>query len=284
MSTSTQERNAAAALRSLLDGNPPNGINPSECGPWAETVTALSEAHANGGVEVVQRVFKALVKHNPNLIRLVSGEPTPKTIWSVAELYDAQFPALKFIVPSIVPAGITCLAGRPKVGKSWLALQIAHAVGIGGHTLGQAVAAGKVLYLALEDTARRLQDRCQKQGIPRDANLTFATEWKPLDDGGIADLVMAVRTEGYNLVIIDTFSRACGRADQLDNRDMNELMGHLHHAVQASEAAMLLTDHHRKKTTRSPIRLTTFWAVPPSLPWWMRHSASTKSGAKPAPR
>jgi hypothetical protein len=246
MILNVQQRNASAAIHSLLEGQPPNGTNPSECGPWAETVTSLYEAYAVGGVTAVRNVFNALVKHTPELIRLVSSEPVTKTQWSVAELYDEPFPALKFIVPGIVPSGITSLAGRPKVGKSWLALQIAQAVGTGGHTLGQAVAAGKVLYLALEDTARRLQDRCLKQHIPREAQTTFVTAWQPFDQGGLADLVVALSTQEYTFVIIDTLSRAFGRADQMDNGAMNDLMGQLHQIVQTYEKALLLIDHHRK--------------------------------------
>ena len=237
---------AGAAIRLLLNGNPPNGTSPSECGPWAEIMTALYDAYDCGGVAAARRVFNTLVKQVPELTQLISTEPINKTRWTVAELYNEQFLAPKFIVPRILPTGMISLAGRPKVGKSWLALQIAHAVGRGGSTLEQVAVSGKVLYLALEDTPRRLKDRCQKQGIPREANITFVTEWKSLDNGGIADLVAAMHLEGYTLIIIDTFSRACGRADQLDNREMNDLLGQLHQAVQSAEAATLMVDHHRK--------------------------------------
>ena len=237
---------AGAAIRLLLNGNPPNGTSPSECGPWAEIMTALYDAYDCGGVAAARRVFNTLVKQVPELTQLISTEPINKTRWTVAELYNEQFLAPKFIVPRILPTGMISLAGRPKVGKSWLALQIAHAVGRGGSTLEQVAVSGKVLYLALEDTPRRLKDRCQKQGIPREANITIVTEWKSLDNGGIADLVAAMHLEGYTLIIIDTFSRACGRADQLDNREMNDLLGQLHQAVQSAEAATLMVDHHRK--------------------------------------
>lgn len=237
---------AGAAIRLLLNGNPPNGTSPSECGPWAEIMTALYDAYDCGGVAAARRVFNTLVKQVPELTQLISTKPINKTRWTVAELYNEQFLAPKFIVPRILPTGMISLAGRPKVGKSWLALQIAHAVGRGGSTLEQVAVSGKVLYLALEDTPRRLKDRCQKQGIPREANITFVTEWKSLDNGGIADLVAAMHLEGYTLIIIDTFSRACGRADQLDNREMNDLLGQLHQAVQSAEAATLMVDHHRK--------------------------------------
>jgi RecA-family ATPase len=50
------------------------------------------------------------------------------------------------------------MAGAPKLGKSWLGLGLRIAVAGGGHALGKiAVTQGDVLYLALEDNARRLR-------------------------------------------------------------------------------------------------------------------------------
>jgi RecA-family ATPase len=69
-------------------------------------------------------------------------------------------------VPGLLPVGLVMLAGRPKQGKSWLALQMAVAVGTGGKLLGQDVPEGKTLYLALEDSARRIKSRLESQQAP----------------------------------------------------------------------------------------------------------------------
>lgn len=74
-----------------------------------------------------------------------------------------EFPPLKFVVPGLIPEGMTLLVGPPKAGKSWAALDIGLAVASGGCALG-AVKVGAprpVLLLALEDGHRRLQDRCR---------------------------------------------------------------------------------------------------------------------------
>ena len=53
--------------------------------------------------------------------------------------------------------------GPPKLGKSWFALDIVVAVAAGGKALGHIdVEPGYVLYLALEDPPRRMQDRTRK--------------------------------------------------------------------------------------------------------------------------
>jgi AAA domain len=78
-------------------------------------------------------------------------------------LQNMIFPAIKFIVPRYLVEGCTLLAGAPKLGKSWLALEIALAVADGGKCFGNLECEqGDVLYLALEDNMRRLQGRMRK--------------------------------------------------------------------------------------------------------------------------
>jgi hypothetical protein len=167
-----------------------------------------------------------------------------KTSWTVAELLSTTFPDPPWAVPGIVPVGLSFLAGRPKVGKSWLALQIAHAIGTGGMVMNQRVTAGKVLYLALEDGPRRLKERLIKQIAPSYANVQFETSWRRLTDGGLDDLRAVMG--GYALVVIDTLSRALGRADQSDLADMTMLVGDLQGLALEHDAAVLVIDHHRK--------------------------------------
>jgi len=80
----------------------------------------------------------------------------------VQELCDRAFAPLKYVVPGLFPEGVTLLASRPKMGKSWLLLQVTTAVAGGKSTLtagDQPPPVGDVLYLALEDNPRRLQRR-----------------------------------------------------------------------------------------------------------------------------
>lgn len=78
-------------------------------------------------------------------------------------LDNQQFPALRFVVPEIIAEGFTVLAGPPKMGKSYLILQVGIAAASGGKALGCLdVDARDVLYLALEDGDRRLQTRARE--------------------------------------------------------------------------------------------------------------------------
>jgi AAA domain len=111
---------------------------------------------------------------------------------SAVELMEATFPEPRFIVDGLLPDGVAMLAGKSKMGKSWLAMQIAVAIASGRPALGQyPVDRGEVLYLALEDRQRRLQARMRAvlQGQPAPAGLYFETEWPRLNDGGADKLI-----------------------------------------------------------------------------------------------
>ncbi|WP_181024900.1 AAA family ATPase [Mycobacterium kansasii] len=74
-------------------------------------------------------------------------------------LENQVFPEPAWSVPGIIPEGCCILAGPPKIGKSFLVLAIALAAASGNRVLGVEVQHRPVLYLALEDNARRLQNR-----------------------------------------------------------------------------------------------------------------------------
>lgn len=64
-----------------------------------------------------------------------------------------------WVVEDLMPAGLHLLTGAPKIGKSWLVLDLALAVSAGRPFWGYATRRCGVLYLALEDTLARIQGR-----------------------------------------------------------------------------------------------------------------------------
>jgi hypothetical protein len=138
--------------------------------------------------------------------------PTVKT-FSAADLLSMELPEPRWAVESIVPEGLSVLAGKPKLGKSWLAMDLALAVAWGGVALGSTkVEAGGVLFLALEDTRRRLQSRLKKLLSRTDATaptpLTLATAWPRQDDGGLLALIEFLGTHsGTRLLVVDTWAK-----------------------------------------------------------------------------
>lgn len=168
-----------------------------------------------------------------------------KTEWTADELLAVEFPEPNWAIEGILPEGLAILAGRPKLGKSWLALQWALSVGAGGMAFGRKVKKGKVLYLALEDHPRRLQNRQKKQGWPRGANVTFVTSWKDLLDGGLDDLRARIEQDTYAMVVIDTLSRAM-RFDQNEVDKATAVLAPLQKLALEYGLCVLLIDHHKK--------------------------------------
>jgi hypothetical protein len=71
--------------------------------------------------------------------------------FTAAELMAMDLPPVRWVVPDILPEGVTLLAGKVKMGKSWMCLGLCVAVGSGGVALGtRRVEQGEVLYLALD--------------------------------------------------------------------------------------------------------------------------------------
>jgi len=132
----------------------------------------------------------------------LAGFPTPKQssgkqwnegLITAETLQSKQFKPVRIILPDLIPEGTTILAGKPKVGKSWLALDVCMAVADETRfVLGdKRPIHGDVLYIALEDNQRRLKKRIDKiaQGQARWSNrLALHTEWKRVDQGGLEDI------------------------------------------------------------------------------------------------
>ena len=83
---------------------------------------------------------------------------------------------LNFVVDSLLSQGLHILAGSPKVGKSWLALWLSVTVARGEPVWGMPIKGGTTLYLALEDSALRIQNRLYEITEDAPASVHFSTE------------------------------------------------------------------------------------------------------------
>jgi len=167
------------------------------------------------------------------------------------EILTTEWPEPVWAVPGILPVGLAILAGAPKVGKSWLALQIAQAVAAGGVVLGQKVEQGPVLYLALEDSARSLKYRMKKQSWPLglDVEFTIMGDFLGkvgfLNSGGGDRLARQIFLRHYRLVVVDTLSRAI-TGDQNDVAVMTICLTPIQEIAHECNCTILLNDHHKK--------------------------------------
>ena len=175
--------------------------------------------------------------------------PTIESL-TMNELLDLEFKDVTWVVPDVLCEGLTIFAGRPKLGKSWMALDFGLAVSAPGHALGSiACDAGDVLMLALEDSKRRLKSRLRKLCAKPNQRMTLAVSWPRLNDGcieGIKDWLD--RHHDARLVVIDTLVKIRPRgiatkdAYQADADALTEL-----HRLANDRAIAILVVHHTRK-------------------------------------
>ena len=89
----------------------------------------------------------------------MTNETKELKTYTMQELYEHPLEPMACLVDGLLAPGLYILGGSPKVGKSWMALQLCLAVCGGGAFLGRATRKSEVLYLALEDGPQRLHSR-----------------------------------------------------------------------------------------------------------------------------
>jgi hypothetical protein len=173
------------------------------------------------------------------------------TLRTGAWLDRQEFPPLVYAVPGLIPEGSVLLVGAPKIGKSWLVLSIALAVAEGGRALGVKVPKRPVLYLALEDGHRRLQDRCRRllAGASIPEPFQYITMVEP---GRVADTIAVWahwHQEPPPLVILDTLGKVLPPTQLGEDRYQRDYRvgTALKRIVDTYPGATLLINHHDRK-------------------------------------
>jgi hypothetical protein len=196
---------------------------------------------------------------------LVAGATSPQVAagspWITAgALQTKHFPAATWVIPGLLPQGAIIFGGRPKLGKSWLALDNAVAVAEGGVTLGKQCVAGDVLYAALEDTQRRLKSRMGiiRAGAAWPCALSFICELPRADEGGV-EIVRSwiVQAANPRLVIIDTLAKVRpGKGRDEGSYDADYKAVTIWKAL-ADEfnIAIVLVHHVRKMVAEDPLEM-----------------------------
>jgi hypothetical protein len=133
--------------------------------------------------------------------------------FTAASLMQKTLPPLGMLVPGLIPQGLIILAGRPKIGKSWLVLDLAISVASGRPFFGRKTDPGEVLLLALEDGERRLQSRLRIiNGGVAPPSLHLATSCPSLGNGG-AEAIRRWCDNASNprAIVVDVFQRIRSR-------------------------------------------------------------------------
>lgn len=186
------------------------------------------------------------------ILRQMQRMPDPSYLPTItmSQLYETVYESRLPIIDGLLYPGTYLFVGAPKVGKSFLMAQIAYHVSTGQALWNYTVHPGTVLYLALEDDYRRLQERLSRMfGVEGTDNLHFATCAKQLGSGLYEQLQRFVQEHpDTRLVIIDTLQkiREVG-ADRYSYANDYEIIGQLKVFTDQTGICLLLVHHTRKQ-------------------------------------
>lgn len=159
-----------------------------------------------------------------------------------------------FIVDTLIPPGLHILAGSPKIGKSWLMLWLCLNVAMGEPVWGYATTSSGVLYLCLEDTYSRIQNRLFEITDIAPDNLHFAVMAEQIGAGLQQQIETFIKNETETkLIVVDTLQRVRGvdvstNAYANDYRDICEMK----QLADKHQLAIILVHHLRKHTDKDP--------------------------------
>ena len=178
------------------------------------------------------------------ILRVINGE----------SLMDMELAAPKFCVKGLLPQGLCILGGAPKVGKSWLVLDLCVRIAKGEPMWNLETVQGTTLYLCLEDPYFRIQQRlgCITDEAP--PNIFFANAAGSLAD----DLEGQIKSFVYEhpdtvLVVIDTFQMIRNGSNDPTYSSEYEELQKLKRLADDLSICLLLVHHLRKQGDRDPI-------------------------------
>lgn len=212
-----------------------------------------------GAFKFVSQIWQSVARNNRLTVqpikkkggkaKEVSIQDISKYYMTAQQLVGHEFAPVQFIIEDTLPEGFALLCGRPKLGKSWLALDYAMSVSEGGEAMGaKGTSKGTVLYLALEDNLRRLQNRIRLTGRQVNEKLHLVTSWPKAQEGGIEQIQnFLAEHPDTKLIIIDTLARFRGNCKgQNVYQEDTDTIAPLQALALEHKIAMLVIHHTRK--------------------------------------
>ena len=169
-------------------------------------------------------------------------------------LVDMKLPPTRFCVQTLLPEGVTILGGAPKIGKSWLVLDLCIRIAKGESIWNLATRKGTILYLCLEDTLRRVQERLLSitDDVPK--NVFFTVAAKTLTDGLCKQIrQFAAEHPDTVLVAIDTFQMVRGNDTDTSYANDYQEVRQIKELADELSISILLVHHLRKQGDSDPL-------------------------------
>ena len=173
------------------------------------------------------------------------------------ELMNTELPPTRMVVHRLIPQGLHILAGAPKIGKSWLTLWLCLQISKGESIWNLPSEKGTVLYLCLEDSLGRIQERTFDLTDTPTPDIHFATMAETIN-GGLTKQIedFLVEHPDTNLVAIDTLQRVRNVSGDLnayanDYKDVNLIK----QIADNHGITILLVHHLRKQGDDDPVNM-----------------------------
>lgn len=166
----------------------------------------------------------------------------------LSNLMDNDYGDNPYLVEHLIPEyGITCIAGKPKSGKSFIALQLAKNIAEGSPAFGHfETKQAKVLLIAKEDRERLLQDRLKMFHTPRELPIIISTDQSVYMDTEkyLYTIISFCRSHNISVVIADSFRRFLN-GDENSSQEVTKLHSFFKKLNDAS-ISVIFIHHHRK--------------------------------------
>ena len=169
--------------------------------------------------------------------------------FSCEDLCDSRLERLTYIVEGFLRPGLGVLAGSPKVGKSWMVLHLCMQIAKGQPFWGMETKQGSVLYIALEDSKLRLQERSLAMSEVYPPALHFSLNCASLGDMLEEELRDFVHEHAdTRLVVIDTFQKIRAQGTELSYANDYAEVSRLKNIADELNICILLVHHTRKQS------------------------------------
>lgn len=176
-------------------------------------------------------------------------------IYSSEYIMNTPMKPIEYCVDGLISQGLFVLAGAPKVGKSWLALDMCLSIAKGEKVLGKETLCGHAVYLSLEDSLIRLQNRLYELTDEPSDNLNFAIMAESISNGLPEQIEYCrKRFDDLKIVVIDTLQKVRNESESSYSSDYKELSV-LKSLADKLGMAIVLVHHTRKCSDSDPFNM-----------------------------
>lgn len=173
------------------------------------------------------------------------------------ELMNTPLEETRMIVQGLIPQGLHILGSAPKFGKSWLVLRMCVRIAMDENVWDFKTEKGTALYLCLEDSKCRIQNRLFYITDNAPGNVHFAPMADTIGGGLIKQIELFIPDyPDTNFIAIDTLQRVRNPSGDInayanDYKNINILKG----IADKHKIAILLVHHLRKQGDDDPMNM-----------------------------